>query len=246
MDLILIRDTISNSVTESLKLRSPKILVSDSAILVEANKVFDGDFPHPVVGVSPGFYAHSLPEIDMERYIKAHAEALDEIIEKYDFFVVFLPHHITGLRYDDLEVCKSIISRMQNKRYTTVIEADSVESFKSLLNSMDLVITSKMHPAVLAISGNVPTLCIAYDQKQMGFFKDLGLLECVLPIKSFSKIDLLFKIEHVWGMREQLKTVLSEKVPMLQNMLISAIEVALRTVCGDKLDFVGRSYGQLS
>jgi polysaccharide pyruvyl transferase WcaK-like protein len=117
---------------------------------------------------------------------------------------------------------------MRYKDRAIVYEAENVEDYKSALDSMDLVVSSKMHPAVLAVSGCVPAICIAYDQKQTGFFQVLGLDDCVILIREFSAENLFLKIDGVWRSREEIKNMLREKVPLMRKNVVEAIAFALK------------------
>lgn len=227
-DFILVREPISLGVVNSLGIRSHKRLTSDTVLLLTGtNKANLGNVSHPLVGVSPGFYAQSLSKTEANRYIVEHARVLDYVIEKYGFHVVFLPHYVSGFHNDDLDTSRQMLQQMRNKEQAEIVETSSVEAFKSILDCMDLVISSKMHPAVLATSGYVPTLCVAYDHKQSGFFQRLDLADCVLSIREFSYTGLLSRIEHIWDEKDRIKTILKKKIPPLQEDVRRAIRHAL-------------------
>lgn len=221
---ILVREPTSYGIINSLGIRSPKILVSDATLLFKsAHNVALNNHSHPLVGVSAGLYSHSLSEKEVFRYIVAHAKALDRAVERHGFFVFFLPHYVSGFQYDDLEMCKRILHQMKKKNQARLVHVSSVEEFKSLLDQMDMVISSKMHPAVLAMSGYVPTLCIAYDHKQTGFFELLDMIDCVLPLSNISYEKLSSSIDYVWNKRVEIRTLLKERVPALQESLTKAV-----------------------
>jgi polysaccharide pyruvyl transferase WcaK-like protein len=117
---------------------------------------------------------------------------------------------------------------MKHRDKAFIYDASSVEDFKSALNSVDLVISSKMHPAVFAVSGYVPTICIAYDQKQTGFFQLLGLNDCVILISDFSEENLFNKINQVWRRREEIRNLLRKEIPLLREKVEDAIIQALK------------------
>ena len=227
-DYVLVREPISYEIVKSLRIRPPKILTSDTTLLFKpACDSSNDDYSNPVVGISPGVYSHSLSDKEVYKYILAHAKALDRAIEKYGLSVVFLPHYVSGFRYDDLEISKLILSEMKNASKGKIINANSVDAFKSLLDGMDMVISSKMHPAVLAASAYVPTLCIAYDYKQTGFFTSLGISDCVIPLREASYEKLLSKIDYIWNKRDDIRALLKERVPVLQKDVRKAIKQAI-------------------
>lgn len=225
---ILIREPISYGVVNSLGVKAQKILTSDTSILFGALAKTNYIKPSTVmIGVSPGIYTFSLPREMIQNYILSHARALDEAIERYGFSVVFLPHYITGFTLDDFEVSKLIARNMKNREKTRIINARSVEEFKHWIAQMKIVVSSKMHPAVIAASVHVPFLFIAYDYKQTGFASSLGLDDCVLSIRDFSYDKLLAKIEYIWKNLDVIQKLLRKRVPDLQKNVKDSVAFAL-------------------
>lgn len=232
-DCVLVREPISFGIVQSLNVKSEKVLTSDTSILLppvhKATFVSSSD---PMVGVCLGIYSQILSEEKANEYIITHARALDNAIERYGFSVVFLPHYVSGFHYDDLEMSQLILGQMRNKNRARIVNTTSVDEFRSFLARMDMVISSKMHPAVLATSQYVPTLCIAYDQKQTGYFKRLSMIDCVISVREVSFEDLLSKIGYVWNRREKIETSLREVVPALKEETKGAIKFALSPFLG--------------
>jgi polysaccharide pyruvyl transferase WcaK-like protein len=92
---------------------------------------------------------------------------------------------------------------------------------------MDMLIVSKLHPGVMGVSGYVPTLCIAYDHKQTGLFKLLGMEDCVISIMEVSSERISSKIDFVWKQRERIKASLVTRIPELQENIRKAVKEAL-------------------
>jgi len=227
-DCLLVREPTSYGIVKSLRIRSPKILTFDTALLFKTEGGLSStDFSSPVIAVSPGIYSHALSENEVHDYVKAHAKALDKAIEEHELLVVFLPHFISGFQYDDLDMSRLILREMRNSSKAKILVTDTVEELKSKIDQMDMVISSKMHPAVLAISGYVPTLCIAYDHKQTAFFMELGLGKCVIRLRELSYGILVSKIDYVWNNRDEIGTQLAERIPKLQKHTRESIKQAL-------------------
>jgi hypothetical protein len=115
---VLIRDLTSYQIAQELSLSSrvSLMLTYDTALLFESSskshkRIFEAR-SKPVLGVSPGVYSYSITKQEVLNYVVSHAEALDDVIEKLGFHVVFIPHYISGFQNDDLEICNSIINRM--------------------------------------------------------------------------------------------------------------------------------------
>jgi len=234
--VILIREPVSYGVVDSLKIRSPKILTSDTALLFNTfHTTAHSRKLERTIGVSPGVYSHSLSKRMIQNYVLAHAKALDSAIEKYGFSVVFLPHYVTGFGQDDLEISKLIVSHMKHGEKTKITCVKTVREFEKLISQMEMVISSKMHPAVLAASAHVPFLYIAYDYKQTGFASSLGVDDCVLPIRAVSYEKLSSKIDYVWKNLAAIRNLLKTHVPKLQKNVKDSIAFAIaRSLKADK------------
>ncbi len=230
-DCILVRDSISYEILKSMQISTPKALVSDTTLLLEPseNKTRKPSLD-PVVGVSPGFYANSLTKKEQTFYIASHAKALDNAIDQYGFTVVFLPHYVSGFSLDDLEISRLIYDQMRNKDKAQILNVETVEELKSLLGKMDLVISSRMHPTVMAASASVPVVCIAYDQKQVGLLEQLGIPEYLVYIGSLTSDTLLEKIKGAWTQREEIKGILKTRIPVLQRQLRDNIRKAMTAI----------------
>ena len=234
---VLIRDAISYEITEKLGVTSPRILTYDTALLLTSKT--DTDIPRfrkPVVGVCPGMYSNSLSSNELSNYVLAHSRALDKSIEEYGLSVIFLPHYVSGFRLDDLEICRMIRENMKHKNRAQIVEARNVDEFKSLLDQMDMIISSKMHPAVLGASGFVPIVCIVYDHKQTGFFARLKMAECTIEIRSLSYENMLKKIEYVWNNRSRLSGSLQNTIPLWQEHVRASIRQAMTQYVKTKQD----------
>lgn len=218
---VLIRDSVSYEIVGKLGVRADivRILTYDTALLFRTDYVRNNlPFSQPVVGVCPGFYSLSLSKLDAQRYVVAHAGALDELVEKYGLSVVFLPHYVSGFENDDLEISRSIMSKMRHKDRIELITAETVDEFKFLLEQTDMIVSSKMHPAVLGVSGFVPVLCIAYDHKQTSFFERLGMKDCIVDIRQISQKKLASRMDYVWNQRKRLKDELRKRSLCGRNM----------------------------
>ena len=231
-DCILVREPLSYDIVKSLGIRTPRILTTDTTLLLDSCAFVKSDprlkdYDSPAMGVCPGIYSRSLAKQEVNRYVLAHAKALDRAIEKHGFSVVLMSHYVSGFLYDDLEICKLILGKMKNAEKAKIINPSSVEEFKELINRMDMIISSKMHPSVFAVSAYVPTLNIAYDHKQTGFFASFGISDCVITINEVSYEKLSSKIDYVWNKKDDIRALLKARVPAAQKQLKKAIELAL-------------------
>jgi colanic acid/amylovoran biosynthesis protein len=228
VDLMLLRDKVSVANLKSLGVKSPTMLTVDVAINFKANtKNNPVKLETPAIGVAAGVYFNALTENEIRNFVAAHAKALDFMVDKYKAKVVFLPHDVTGFKNDDYDMCKSVWQAMRHREEARMIHVQSVDEYKLILGQLDMLVSSKMHPAVLATSSNVPALYVVYDHKQTGFFEQLGLLDYCLDITAVSSDSLIRKMENLWNNRQKVKSLLSQRIPELQENVKNAIKKAV-------------------
>jgi polysaccharide pyruvyl transferase WcaK-like protein len=242
LDLMLIRDRMSLSTVEALGVKLPIKSTVDVAINFRSDaQNVQGISEGRTIGVAAGTYLNALGRNEFENYVTAHAKALDYMIQKYNVEVVFLPHDITGFKGDDYHVSKCILEEMQNKNHAKMICVDNVDEYKSAVEQVEILVSSKMHPAVLASSSGVPAMYIVYDHKQTGFFEHLGFSELCLNIKSVSYSSLVRKMETLWNDRKNLSESLKQSVPVLQQNVKDSIRNALLSLRDSESSFTKRA-----
>lgn len=234
VDLILLRELRSNSFLKLLGVSTPIVNTTDIALLLERTKKEQSKrlfTSKKAIGVSPGLYSASLPPNKKTAYILAHSQLLDWMIEKYGVDVVFLPLEITTFEGDDYSLCKMILKHMRHKEKTKIVREETPEGFKEYLADLEMLISSRMHPLVLATSEMVPAAVIAYDHKQTGLLDQLGLNYCGIDINDVSFEKMRLTTEDVWKHRENIRKHLETMVPILQ----SDSRLKIQAICQDFL-----------
>jgi polysaccharide pyruvyl transferase WcaK-like protein len=227
-DSMIIRDSVSYETVEELGILPRKTLTSDTALLFSPEQSTPTKtFASPSLGVCIGVYSQSLSKSDFQNFMDEIAKALDKVVELYGFNVYFFPHYISGFEFDDLDVSKIVFSRMKHSDKAAIFKIDSLDEFKLSLEKMDLLLSSKMHPMVLGMSGYVPTVCIAYDHKQTGFLKDLELEECLVHLSEVKSETIVSKIKYASDHREEIINRLKLQIPVRQEGVKDAIRNAL-------------------
>jgi len=229
-DFVMLRESYSYKSLKELGTNTASVITSDIVLLLENTPIhLTESLSRPVIGVSPGYYAASFPEEKQQEYVSTLSAVLDRMIEENGVDVVFLPHAVSGLKGDDLSVCEIVLQNMLHKDRARIIHTEMLEDFKAYLGQLDLLVSSRMHPAVLACSAKVPVVVIFYDYKQTGFLSQLGLGRFAIDINHLSFEELLLKMEFALKDRQNIKEQLEIRIPILQNDLRAKIESVCAT-----------------
>jgi polysaccharide pyruvyl transferase WcaK-like protein len=100
-----------------------------------------------------------------EEFQQAVADLLDHVVETTGLDVRFYAHFASldpAESRGDTVMHDAVIARMSSARVATVDEGDSVAAAQ-LARGAALVVSSRYHPAVFAVSGGVPTIGIPVD-----------------------------------------------------------------------------------
>lgn len=223
VDLIFVRDGYSNSLMHSIGVKNV-FEVPDVAWALEPSTVkFRDSLAGPTIGVSPHFLFRK-----NRTYIEAHSLVLDELVDNYRFKVIFLPsRHVSDKKTDDSETAHLIRNGMRNWRKAEVVNVKSSEHLESLISQLDLLITTRMHPAIFAAMHTIPFLLLVHEPKQTGLLQQLGLEEVSLEVNDVSYSSLKAKVMFVREEQQRLRAVLASRVPVLRKQIRKAISNCL-------------------
>lgn len=161
-----------------------------------------------------------------------YKELIDGIIKmlmtelKCDVYLV--PHVITTGTESDNEACEKIKNEYPGVHYNEVFEGP-IEA-KSFIANLDLLIGSRMHSTIAAISSGVPVLPLSYSRKFEGLFGTIDYKECI-NLKEDNKESVLNKIRNfinsIDTIHENVKhsnEIIAEKISLYSSELDRILE----------------------
>ena len=228
VDLILVREPYSAKLLDELGVKN-YLTTADVALVARALKANSSSsrcnfFPlsKPTIGFAPAMFRHTLTKEETDNYTVAHAKCIDDLIKEYDANIVFLPSSS-----DDITMCKAIKAKMGNKHHTKLVITDDVDAYESWIRRLNLIITTRMHPSIIAAINFIPFSTIIYDHKQLGFLQQIGLQSFSMPIGKTSYCNLKVMINHAIQNWSKIKETLESALPKLQDETIMTIRSTL-------------------
>jgi colanic acid/amylovoran biosynthesis protein len=207
--LVFVRDEQSRHHLEALGLSGAHVRVSADTAFAFADPTAlaaarNGRLGEPMqVAVSVREWRHfrgSDAATGMDRYASSVGALVTHLVRRYDARVTFLStcQGVADYWTDDSVVASSIAERLPDDVAQSVgIDHDhhSPEELLGTLADFDLVVSTRMHFAILALSAGVPALPIAYEFKTAELFRRLGMSEHILDIESISPDEAVHKLE---------------------------------------------------
>ncbi len=224
VDLILVREPYSAKFLDSLGVKN-YLTVADAALLVKAKSPSlhkSSSSSKLTIGFAPALITNTLTTEEVNTYAVAHVKCIDELIKQYNVNIVFLPSSL-----NDIIMCKKINDQLSDKNHVTLIITDDVDEYESWIRRLDLLITSRMHPSIIAARNLIPFSVIIYDHKQIGVLQQLGLQSFSIPIGEASYDNLKALINHTINNRSKIIEILKSVLPKLQDESITVIKFSL-------------------
>lgn len=152
-----------------------------------------------------------------ENYLKAVADSMDFIIEKYNSVFVFVPQVIVEFG-DDTETAKEIKKIMKNSNKFVIRNDDySPYEIKAMASNCDYFIGTRMHSNIFATSMKIPTTAIAYEKKTNGIMETVNMSDYVVEIDTITKEELIKTIEKMINDREEIIKTLNKRIPEIRK-----------------------------
>jgi colanic acid/amylovoran biosynthesis protein len=90
---------------------------------------------------------------------------------------------------------------------------------KGAYRSLDLLVATRMHSAIFALSSGVPTLAIGYLHKSLGIMEMLDVARHVVDIDTISTEQILQAFDTLWAERSDIRRHLNTRIPAMQTTL---------------------------
>ncbi len=77
----------------------------------------------------------------------------------------------------DEPLAKNIVEKMKNPQNTRIFSSSefNASQMTEILRSLDLLVTSRYHAAVLSLEKSIPQIAVGHDPRLAGLYKDLGI-----------------------------------------------------------------------
>jgi polysaccharide pyruvyl transferase WcaK-like protein len=121
----------------------------------------------------PYYFSRSKTRIKRSKELAVYwGNEADRIIEKHKKNIALI-----CMEELDEPLAKQIISKMKHPENTQIFSSRefNASQMTEILRSLDLLVTSRYHAAVLSLEAKVPQIAVGHDPRLKGLYKDLGM-----------------------------------------------------------------------
>lgn len=192
----------------------------------------------PLIGLVPNMRVHErTPGVGAaNKYVQLLVETANYCIEKLGASVLLSPNEImvpgkTG--QDDRFLCGIIQSLINKNEFCfTIREYYPSEIIKSILNHLDLLIASRFHSLVFALSAGIPVMALGWSHKYMELLRSFGLSDYVCPHNQLDKTAVINMLNTAWTERENNKNRIVDVFPDIQQDVDGMFDLVAQVIKG--------------
>lgn len=165
--------------------------------------------PFAVLNVS-GLIAQKVDQVD--EYIE-----IVNALRNQGLGIVLLPH-VSRLGGDDLPECQQVYRAVGGNDVWLVERLPQPAEVRNLTRAASVVITGRMHLAIMALYNAVPAIALSTQGKVAGLMKLFGSEELVVePVAGFGE-QVTTVLEAVLGSSRAFRTRLADKLPAVRAL----------------------------
>ncbi len=187
--LVLAREDVSIGLLDRCGVSGPRVrravdsgFAFDPAVTSPWRDRLGVDAGTPLVGMTARRW---LPAPAQERYERALATTVDRL-QAEGARVVLIPQVTTDYLGDDDRVVERRIAEYCAVPPLRIEESVDYRDLKGVYGECSLLVGTRFHSVIFALTSGVPCVAIEYEHKTRGIMADLGLGEWVIPIAEVS------------------------------------------------------------
>jgi polysaccharide pyruvyl transferase WcaK-like protein len=147
------------------------------------------------------------------RYVNAMARLIDRVVDVTGRYVRLIP---TEAPYD-VETMEDIFAKARSQERMERTYPRSVPELLKYVGECEVLVGTRMHSMILALTQNVPIIGLAWHRKIDCLFEELGLQGLNFNIDEFSVEQVVCATEVVIAQAAEYKTIIEGQMERLQQ-----------------------------
>lgn len=232
-DTFYARDKVSRSYLANLLLKPAKnvSLLPDIAFhfpipTIEGRKIlkscgYENPLILPILGISPNMRIYEkYPERGQENvYLKLLLEVIKRL--KKTYHILLIPNEIRpegATQRDDSYLCQVLFEAIRGRDNITLITGyRSAEEIKSIIRETDLLIASRFHSIVFALSFGIACIAISWSHKYRELFAQFEMEHLVVEHKDMNTKYVLEIFDELQTNKHQIEDKIKKIIPELKK-----------------------------
>lgn len=165
-----------------------------------------------------------IPNVNLAKVKKEYIQLLTEFLKRLSDYRVFLiPHEIKKNKFDGLALCQQIyqeLSESEKQKVRVIDDKDyTAKDYKAIIKKMDIVITSRFHGAIAALSQAIPVITLSWSFKYKELMSWFGLEDYNIDFHDFNPQKAADLVRIAEQNKNNLKAIISDRLPNIRQKL---------------------------
>ncbi len=188
-----------------------------------------------IVCITPNLrvYERSSGQLCENEYLKFIVDIIRYLSSRYSAQIVLLGHELRleTTQRDDRFLCRHLVHALagMNIPVTHIDQYLSASEVKSIIGNCDLVISSRYHALIAALSQTVPAAALGWSHKYDELLNDLNMGSHILQMQPNWEVTST-QLDEIIKWIPQTKSLLIRKVPERKESARKAIEEVVRRI----------------
>lgn len=184
------------------------------------------------IGFVPMDWTWARPSGDLEIYIDKLSAVTRQLVARGDQVVLTGHSRMPEQGQDDFEVVRRLFDRVNASGElgdgVVVVATTNLEELQAYFAGVDVVVGTRLHSCILAMTSGTPAVALAYQPKATGTYKLLGLETMCLDVEMFEPPDLLARIAGILDDRVSYRHAVARGVSGARDRIESLYSERLR------------------
>jgi len=227
-DLVFARDTTSREHLEAILKSTNVEQAPDIAFLFqpatngpELIAELGLDPERPIAAISPNMrvYERTDGEGENNHYCSSLVRVGRELMAG-GAQLLLLPHEILPpkeSRPDDRYLCRLLADALNSADVAAVTDDRTAEELKAMIGACDLMLGSRFHALIAALSSGVPAVAIGWAHKYPELLGEFGMERLVFDHDALAPDALVHAVMQVWDARGDYRAEISKRLPNVKS-----------------------------
>lgn len=192
------------------------------------------DTSRPVIGIVPNMQVYSRvsgPRAMDHPYVRGLRQIVADLLANTPAGIVLMPHSMgDGVKpeHDDRRLCEWISSGItEGGRVVTLLDDLSAAELKGVIGACELLIGSRFHSLVAALSQRVPVVAIGWSHKYSELLELFGMRDALLDVSAGDSAERGEYVMRAWQQRLEHSDLIGAVLPTIQERVDRLFETIM-------------------
>jgi len=159
-------------------------------------------------------------------YVECIVNLCRHISQTYGISIILIPNEVQLLQdMNDITVSKEIQEKLKKENiHVDIVDSAHLSSkeLKNIIASCEVIVASRYHSCIAALSSGVPTLVVGWHYKYEELLHWYGQDKWGIPTEECTSEKLISTFDLFWWNRDESKEIIAKKYPEVRKAVIEA------------------------